>query len=236
MYSGREVCYYGAHRGTLEEVKIRKTKDNLKKSTRGRTAKSSTEASIQESTQDNAGRGQRKSTKTDATENKETGKSRGTLTFAKSAAGREVGSRRTATTDSVDSVEVRAAGKLIRSRKSPSLHSEVDNTSSEVEEEHTAMLTTRRRQGRERHKSTSGSEGEQNELYRADIVRYRTLNLGQQPHKRASTRLTDRLLLVDTSDNDVVNVSGRIPVGPVWGRSHMPSRAMPPRGSNAFGV
>jgi hypothetical protein len=129
------------------------------RATRGRTAKSSTETPIQESTLDNAGRGQRKSTKIDATKAKKTGKGRGTVTVGKSTAGRKAGSRRTTRTDSV---EVRAAEKSIRSGKSPSLHSEVDSTSSEVEEEQTALLTDRKRQGRERHNSASGKKGEQN--------------------------------------------------------------------------
>ena len=171
--------------------------------TRGR-AVNPTKAAVHDSTQDNAGSGQRKtwSTKTHAAKANKAGKGRGSSVVVKGAAGRKTGGRRTATSNSA---EVRAAMRSTRSGEPPPLHPEEEDASSDVSEvnaEEVALPTASKRQGREPHRSTSQGGGELNEVYRADVDRDKTLNLSQQPHRQASARLADRMPVVDTSSDD----------------------------------
>jgi len=71
---------------------------------------------------------------------------------------RKAGSRRTATSNSV---EVRATRKSIRSEESSPLHSGVDDVSSDEEE--VSLPTTVKKQGCERLRFTSERRGEQSE-------------------------------------------------------------------------
>ena len=182
---------------------------------RERAVTPATKAAVHDSTQDNAGSGQRttRSTKTDATKAKQIGESRGPSAGVKGAAGRKTGGHQTATSNSE---EVRVATQSTGSGRSTPLQPEEEDTSSDVSEvieEEVVISTACKRRGRERQRSTSQNGGEQNED--------RIMRCSPQPHEQASSRFADRRMVMNASGEDslIVAANDYNPVSSRSGRS-----------------